>query len=58
VSGLEAFFPSGPDGDDFVLIHLVPNMIELIDFAHGVHPDPYGLVSQHFILVPDGWIEQ
>jgi general stress protein 26 len=58
VSGFEAFFPSGPDGDDFVLIHLVPNEIELIDFTHGVHPDPYGLVSQHFSLVPSGWIEQ
>ncbi len=55
VSGFEPFFPSGPGGNDFVLIHLTPDKLELIDFAHGVHPEPYGLVSQHFSLTPTGW---
>ena len=49
------FFPDGPEGNDFVLIHLVPDEIELIDFANGVHPDPYGLVSQRYIDTTDGW---
>jgi general stress protein 26 len=49
------FFPDGPDGDDFVLIHLAPQEIELIDFAHGIHPDPYGLVSQRYVDTPEGW---
>lgn len=41
--GLRAFFPGGPDGDDFVLLHVVPSTVEVMSFAHGVHPDPYGL---------------
>jgi general stress protein 26 len=49
------FFPDGPEGDDFVLIHLTPHEIELIDFANGIHPDPYGLVSQRYVGTPDGW---
>lgn len=53
--GFDAFFPDGPLGDDYVLLHLVPNEIELIDFANGIHPDPYGLASQRFSLVDGGW---
>lgn len=41
--GLQAFFPAGPGGDDFVLLHVVPSTVEVMSFAHGVHPDPYGL---------------
>lgn len=41
--GLQAFFPAGPDGDDFVLLRLAPIEIELMSFADGVHPAPYGL---------------
>lgn len=41
--GLEAFFPEGPGGDDFVLVRLTPDDIELMSFTDGVHPDPYGL---------------
>lgn len=41
--GLQAFFPDGPDGDDFVLLRLAPVEIELMSFAEGVHPAPYGL---------------
>lgn len=43
-SGLAAFFPGGPGGDDFVLLRLAPVRIELMHFALGVHPEPYGLV--------------
>jgi general stress protein 26 len=42
--GLAAFFPGGPEGDDFVLLRLSPVRIELMNFGQGVHPDPYGLV--------------
>jgi len=38
------FFPDGPEGDDFVLMRLVPHRIELMDFTAGIIPDPYGLV--------------
>jgi hypothetical protein len=42
--GLAAFFPGGPEGDDFVLLRLSAVRIELMNFAQCVHPDPYGLV--------------
>ena len=54
--GFKTFFPGGPGGDDFVLVHLVPDEIELIDFAHGVHPEPYGLMAQRFTSTPEGWV--
>lgn len=56
-AGFEAFFPTGPAGDDFVLIRIVPDEIEMIDFSHGIHPDPYGLRSQRFQRAGDGWAE-
>ena len=34
----------------------LPDEIKLIAFAHGVHPDPYRLVSQRFALTPAGWL--
>jgi general stress protein 26 len=42
--GLRAFFPGGPAGEDFVIIRISGARIELMDFADGIHPDPYGLV--------------
>jgi general stress protein 26 len=51
-----AFFPDGPDGDDFVLIHLVPTRIELIDFANEITPEPYGLVPAVIELVDGSWV--
>lgn len=41
---LRPFFPAGPQGDDFVLVRLKPETVELMSFADGVHPPPYGLV--------------
>lgn len=41
--GLEAFFPAGPGGGDFTILRIVPSRIELMSFADGVHPEPYGL---------------
>jgi general stress protein 26 len=43
--GLRAFFPDGPSGQDFVLIRIICARVEVVDFAHGIHPDPYGLVA-------------
>ncbi|MEU7136266.1 pyridoxamine 5'-phosphate oxidase family protein [Streptomyces sp. NPDC046261] len=39
-----AFFPEGPDGDDYVVLRLRPERIELMDFSHRIHPAPFGLV--------------
>ncbi len=55
VAGLETFFPEGPQGDDFVLIALRPERVELMDFAAGVHPDPYGLVPAVLVRDGTGW---
>ncbi len=44
VPDLEAFFPEGPLGGDFVLLRLAPWRIELMSFADAVHPEPYGLL--------------
>lgn len=41
--GLRAFFPGGPDGNDFVLLRIAPSSLEAMSFADSVHPDPYGL---------------
>jgi general stress protein 26 len=57
IADFESFFPAGPSGDDFVLIRIVPDEIELIDFAHRIHPDPYGLRSQRFAREATGWVE-
>ncbi|HEY3683857.1 MAG TPA: pyridoxamine 5'-phosphate oxidase family protein [Streptosporangiaceae bacterium] len=52
---LIAFFPEGPRGGDFVLLRLRPYRIELMSFAHGVHPEPYGLVPAVIAWDDDGW---
>jgi general stress protein 26 len=53
--GLAAFFPGGPEGDDFVLLRLSPVRIELMNFARAVHPDPYGLVPAVIERDETGW---
>ncbi len=54
--GLETFFPGGPRGDDFVLVSLAVDRVELMSFAAGVHPDPYGLVPAVAVRSGDGWV--
>lgn len=53
--GLRAFFPSGPEGDDFVLVLFQPERIELWSAVDGVHPDPYGLAAATLVREDDGW---
>jgi general stress protein 26 len=43
IPGLKSFFPGGATGDDFVLIRLRADTVELMDFTLAIHPDPYGL---------------
>lgn len=38
-----AFYPEGPEGDDYVLIRFVPDRIELMNLTREVAPPPYGL---------------
>lgn len=52
---LAPFFPAGPRGDDFVLLALRPHRIEVMNFARGVHPEPYGLVPAAAAWDGAGW---
>ncbi|WP_158675700.1 pyridoxamine 5'-phosphate oxidase family protein [Nocardia stercoris] len=49
------YFPGGPEGDDFVLIRLVPDRIELWSLADSVLPEPRGLVPAVLVRSGDDW---
>ena len=51
-----AYFPKGPQNDDYVLIKFIPSRIELMNFHRGVTPEPFGL--QPAVLVKSGknWV--
>lgn len=38
-----AFFPEGPDQDDYTLVEVVPERVEVLDFARRITPEPFGL---------------
>ncbi len=40
--GLRAFFPDGPEGEDYLLIEFRPRRIEMMSFAHKVADEPLG----------------
>lgn len=50
-----AFFPEGPEGEDYALIKLVPAGIEIVSFAHHITPEPYGLQPALLIKTGEGW---
>ena len=50
------FIPQGPDGDDYVLVKFIPLRIELMSFASGVLPKPYGLKPAAVVRSEDLWI--
>jgi len=37
------FFPNGPESDDFVLIKVVAETLEVLDFSRNIVPEPFGL---------------
>ena len=53
-----AFFPAGPEGEDYVLIKFVPTRIEIMSFERHITPEPYGL--QPAILIREGgaWVRR
>jgi general stress protein 26 len=38
-----AFWPQGPEGDDYILIQVSPYQIDVMNFEQGVTPEPFGL---------------
>ncbi len=51
-----AFTPGGPEGDDYVLIKFAPSRIELMNFARGILPKPYGLRPAILVRSGDSWV--
>lgn len=55
IPGLKSFFPGGAVGDDFVLIRLRADTVELMDFALAIHPDPFGLRPALAVFDGEEW---
>lgn len=50
-----AFFPDGPEGDDFVALRFVPTAVQVWDGRRGVTPPPFGLASSRLVRENGGW---
>jgi general stress protein 26 len=51
-----AFWPQGPEGDDYILIQVLPYQIEVMNFEQGVAPEPYGLRPLILTKELDQWV--
>lgn len=51
----EAFWPQGPDSDDYVVIRFTPQRIEVMNIERGVAPEPFGLVPLVLVHSEKGW---
>jgi general stress protein 26 len=52
-----AFWPEGPEGDDYVLLRFAPERIEVWDASRGITPEPFGLRSAKLVRRGDTWSE-
>lgn len=50
-----AFFPGGAGGDDFVVLCLRARRLEVVSFAHGITPTPYGVKAAVVVREGTGW---
>lgn len=48
-------YPGGPENDEYILIKVVPDRIELMDFADSALPQPYGLKPQGLARRGGAW---
>lgn len=53
-----AFWPEGPESNDYVLLHFVPHRIEVWDASRGITPEPFGLRSAALIRSDHAWREE
>jgi general stress protein 26 len=51
-----AFFPEGPEGDDFVVLCFEPQRIEVWDASRGITPEPFGLRSAQVTREAGTWV--
>ncbi len=56
IEDFRAFWPDGPEGDDYVLLKFVPSRMELMNVLRGVAADPTGLGPVVLVRSGDGWI--
>jgi len=52
-----AFWPDGPESDDFTLLHFVPEHLEVWDVTRGITPEPFGLKSARLVRRDEKWCE-
>lgn len=52
-----AFYPDGPGGDDFTLLHFVPQRIEVWDAHRGITPEPFGMRAAKLVRCDGKWSE-
>jgi general stress protein 26 len=50
-----AFFPAGPDGEDFVALRFVPDRIHVWDGSRAITPEPFGLASSKLVRREGAW---
>lgn len=53
-----AFWPEGPESDDFILLHFVPERIEVWDAGRGITPEPFGLRAAGLVLQDGEWRDE
>lgn len=51
-----AYFPEGPQGDDYVVIKFVPSRIELMNFARNIVPKPFGMLPAVLDKAGESWV--
>ena len=49
------FFPDGPDGDDYAVIRIHAEKMEILSFRRNVIPEPFGLRPVVLQKTRDGW---
>jgi general stress protein 26 len=51
----EAFFPAGPQSDNYVALRIEPQQVEVMNFARHVAPEPFGLQPAVLVRADDEW---
>jgi len=49
------FFPEGPQDEDYIVIRIEPQHLELMDLKHGIVPEPFGLKALQLVQRDRGW---
>ena len=54
-SAWRMFFPPGPEGEEYVAIHIKPTKMEIVSFSKNITPEPFGLKSTVLVNQQDKW---